>query len=81
MVAFEVVIRPLKALQALSEARGNRIGADLVRLSRPQRIEFCPDSTEFHRTAALAPAGALWQEPAAPDRAFLADSPSPGMLP
>jgi hypothetical protein len=34
MVAFEIAIRPLKALQALSKARGNRIGADLVRLKR-----------------------------------------------
>jgi hypothetical protein len=34
MVAFEVVIRLLKAPQALSEARGNRIGSDLVRLKQ-----------------------------------------------
>lgn len=32
MVAFEVMIRPLKALQALAEAMGNRIGPQLMAL-------------------------------------------------
>jgi len=34
MVEFEVMIRPLKALQALSEAMGNRIGPELARLKQ-----------------------------------------------
>jgi hypothetical protein len=32
MVEFEVMIRPLKALQALAEAMGNRIGPQLMAL-------------------------------------------------
>src|SRR3954467_7151803 len=32
MVEFEVMVRPLKALQALGEEMGNRIGPELVRL-------------------------------------------------
>jgi hypothetical protein len=35
MIEFEVMIRPLKALQALSEAMGNRIGPELARLKQP----------------------------------------------
>jgi hypothetical protein len=32
MVEFEVMVRPLKALQALGEEMGNRIGPELMRL-------------------------------------------------
>ena len=32
MIEFEVMIRPIKALQALGEAMGNRIGPQLARL-------------------------------------------------
>jgi hypothetical protein len=32
MTEFEVMIRPIKALQALGEAMGNRIGPELLRL-------------------------------------------------
>jgi hypothetical protein len=34
MIEFEVMIRPLKALQALAEAMGNRIGPELARLKQ-----------------------------------------------
>jgi hypothetical protein len=34
MIEFEVIIRPLKALQALAEAMGNRIGPELARLKQ-----------------------------------------------
>ena len=34
MIEFEVMIRPIKALQALGEEMGNRIGADLARLKQ-----------------------------------------------
>jgi hypothetical protein len=34
MIEFEVMIRPLKALQALSDAMGNRIGPELTRLKQ-----------------------------------------------
>src|SRR5260221_5422842 len=34
MVEFEVMIRPLKALQALGEEMGNRIGPELARLKQ-----------------------------------------------
>jgi hypothetical protein len=32
MIEFEVMIRPIKALQALGEEMGNRIGPQLARL-------------------------------------------------
>jgi hypothetical protein len=32
MIEFEVMVRPIKALQALGEAMGNRIGPELARL-------------------------------------------------
>jgi hypothetical protein len=32
MLEFEVMVRPIKALQALGEAMGNRIGPELMRL-------------------------------------------------
>jgi hypothetical protein len=34
MVEFEVMVRPIKALQALGEAMGNRIGPELSRLKQ-----------------------------------------------
>jgi hypothetical protein len=34
MVEFEVMIRPLKALQALGEEMGQRIGPELMRLKQ-----------------------------------------------
>jgi hypothetical protein len=34
MIEFEVMIRPIKALQALGEEMGNRIGPELARLKR-----------------------------------------------
>jgi hypothetical protein len=34
MIEFEVMIRPLKALQALGEEMGNRIGPELARLKQ-----------------------------------------------
>ena len=34
MIEFEVMVRPIKALQALGEEMGNRIGRDLIRLKR-----------------------------------------------
>ena len=34
MVEFEVMIRPLKALQALGEEMANRIGPELMRLKQ-----------------------------------------------
>ena len=34
MTEFEVMIRPIKALQALGEAMGNRIGPHLARLKQ-----------------------------------------------
>ena len=34
MIEFEVMIRPIKALQALGEEMGNRIGPELVRLKQ-----------------------------------------------
>jgi hypothetical protein len=40
---FEVMIRPIKALAALGEEMGNRIGPQLARLKRPPR-PFSADS-------------------------------------
>jgi hypothetical protein len=34
MIEFEVMIRPIKALQALGEEMGNRIGPELIRLKQ-----------------------------------------------
>jgi hypothetical protein len=34
MIEFEVMVRPIKALQALGEEMGNRIGRELIRLKR-----------------------------------------------
>jgi len=38
MSDFEVMIRPLKALQALAEAMGNRIGPQLMALKTPANV-------------------------------------------
>ena len=37
MIEFEVMVRPIKAPQALGDEIGNRIGPQLALLSRPQR--------------------------------------------
>ena len=37
MIEFEVMVRPIKALQALGEEMGNRIGPELMRLKRAAR--------------------------------------------
>jgi hypothetical protein len=34
MIEFEVMVRPIKALQALGEEMGNRIGPELIRLKQ-----------------------------------------------
>jgi hypothetical protein len=39
MVEFEVMIRPIKALQALGEEMGNRIGPQLAQLKQPGGIQ------------------------------------------
>jgi hypothetical protein len=39
MVEFEVMVRPIKALQALGEEMGNRIGPELARLKQAGGIE------------------------------------------
>ena len=37
MIEFEVMVRPIKALQALGEEMGNRIGPELIRLKQAAR--------------------------------------------
>ena len=37
MIEFEVMIRPAKALQALGEEMGNRIGPQLIGLEKAAR--------------------------------------------
>jgi hypothetical protein len=39
MVEFEVMVRPIKALQALGEEMGNRIGPELARLKQAGGIQ------------------------------------------
>jgi hypothetical protein len=39
MVEFEVMVRPIKALQALGEEMGNRIGPELARLKQASGIQ------------------------------------------
>lgn len=37
MIEFEVMVRPIKALQALGDEMGNRIGPELIRLKQAAR--------------------------------------------
>jgi hypothetical protein len=39
MIEFEVMIRPIKALQALGEEMGNRIGPQLIRLKEAAGVQ------------------------------------------
>jgi hypothetical protein len=39
MIEFEVMIRPIKALQALGEEMGNRIGPQLARLKEAAGVQ------------------------------------------
>ena len=63
MTEFEVMIRPIKALAALGEEMGNRIGPQLARLkqaaARPALIMAL--LMAFRARPALARQGALWQ--------------------
>ena len=79
---FEVMIRPIKALAALAEEIGNRIGPQLARMKAAARLhaDLCRlfDGLGQVDARALARAGPLWQGSAPPVRAFWADSPDPG---
>jgi hypothetical protein len=67
MIEFEVMLSPLKALAAQTEATGNRIGPELPRMKQEARVtvDFLGVLGPFRPCRALAPEGSLWQEPAA----------------
>src|SRR5882672_9134199 len=67
MIEFEAEIRLRKARPALGDEMGNRIGPDLVRLqpAADAAPRFLPLLAASRPRRALAPAGPLWQEPAA----------------
>ena len=67
MIEFEVMVRPIKALQALGEEMGNRIGPQLrpVEAGRGRSALIRPLLMVPRASPALARAGALWQGSAA----------------
>ena len=82
MIEFEVMVRPIKALAALGEEMGNRIGPQLSLLKAAAgRQADCGAFGGIAAGSALAPVGALWQGSARLVGAFLADSRKSGMLP
>lgn len=68
MIEFEVMIRPLKALEALAGEMGNRIGPELAQMKQAAgapRAHFGRPGSPATPPRVLAPAGSLWQEPPA----------------
>ena len=83
MIEFEVMIRPIKALQALGEEMGNRIGPQLSLLKQAAAAPALT-AAPFEGLAgsrALARSGALWQGSARPVGAFSGRFSYPGTLP